>query len=78
VRVGDRMCVFGNLDISHVMSQGTHQEVQEAVQSALRAAARNGGFIMAMTNSHNAVKVENSRWMIESTHRYGTYPLTLN
>jgi hypothetical protein len=33
---------------------------------------------MAMTNSHNAVKVENSRWMIESTHRYGTYPLTLN
>jgi len=77
-RVGDRMCVFGNLDISHVMSQGTHQEVQEAVQSALRAAARNGGFIMAMTNSHNAIKVENSRWMIESTHRYGTYPLTLN
>jgi uroporphyrinogen decarboxylase len=77
-RVGGRMCIFGNLDISHVMSQGTRQEVEEAVKSALRASAKNGGFIMAMTNSHNAVKVENSRWMIESTHRYGTYPLALD
>jgi hypothetical protein len=33
---------------------------------------------MAMTNSHNAVKVENTRWMIEFTHRYGTYPLALD
>jgi uroporphyrinogen-III decarboxylase len=74
-RVGDRMCVFGNLDISHVLSHGTREEVEEAVKYALRVAAQDGGFIMAMTNSHNAVKVENTRWMIEFTHRYGTYPL---
>ena len=54
------------------------EEVKEAVKSALVAAARDGGFIMAMTNSHNAVKVENTRWMIEFTHRYGTYPLGLD
>ncbi|HSR31592.1 MAG TPA: uroporphyrinogen decarboxylase family protein [Anaerolineae bacterium] len=76
-RVGDRMCVFGNLDIAHVLSHGTSQEVEQAVTGALRAAARDGGFIMAMTNSHHAVKVENTRWMIEFTHRYGTYPLML-
>jgi uroporphyrinogen-III decarboxylase len=74
-RVGDRMCVFGNLDISHVLSLGTQEEVEEAVAYALRVAAQDGGFIMAMTNSHNAVKVENTRWMIEFTRRYGTYPL---
>jgi uroporphyrinogen decarboxylase len=74
-RVGDKMCVFGNLDIAHVLSHGTRHEVEGAVRDALRAAARNGGFIMAMTNTHNAVKVENTRWMIEFTHRYGTYPL---
>jgi len=74
-RVGDKMCVFGNLDITHVLSHGTRHEVEGAVRDALRAAAQNGGFIMAMTNSHNAVKVENTRWMIEFTHRYGTYPL---
>ena len=51
------------------------EEVEEAVKYALRVAAQDGGFIMAMTNSHNAVKVENTRWMIEFTHRYGTYPL---
>jgi uroporphyrinogen decarboxylase len=76
-RVGSRMCIFGNLDISHVLSQGTRQEVEEAVKYALRAAAQDGGFIMAMTNSHNAVKVENTRWMLEFTHTYGSYPLAL-
>jgi uroporphyrinogen-III decarboxylase len=77
-RVGNRMCVFGNLDIAHVMSHGTRQEVEAAVEDALRASGEGGGFIMAMTNSHHAVKVENSRWMIEFTHRYGTYPLALD
>lgn len=77
-RVGDRMCIFGNLDIAHVLSQGTRQEVEAAVKAALRAAAQGGGFIMAMTNSHHAVRVENTRWMIEDTHRYGTYPLALD
>jgi len=77
-RVGDKMCIFGNLDISHVLSHGTRQEVEEAVKYALRVAAQDGGFVMAMTNSHNGVKVENSRWMIEFTHRYGTYPLALD
>jgi uroporphyrinogen-III decarboxylase len=77
-RVGKRMCVFGNLDIAHVMSHGTRGEVEEAVKSALRAAAQDGGFVMAMTNSHNAVRVENTRWMIEFTHRYGSFPLVLD
>ena len=76
-RVGDRMCVFGNLDIAHVLSHGTREEVEEAVKYALRVAAQDGGFIMAMTNSHNAVKVENTRWMIDFTHRHGIYPLAL-
>jgi hypothetical protein len=72
------MCIFGNLDIAHVLSHGTREEVEAAVKHALRAAAQDGGFIMAMTNSHNAVRVENTRWMIEFTHRYGTYPLALD
>jgi uroporphyrinogen-III decarboxylase len=76
-RVGDRMCIFGNLDIAHVLSSGTRKEVEEAVKRALEAAAGDGGFIMAMTNSHNGVQVENTRWMIEFTHRYGVYPLAL-
>jgi uroporphyrinogen decarboxylase len=77
-RVGAKMCVFGNLDIAYLLSHGTRQEVEEAVKAALRAAAQDGGFIMAMTNSHHAVKVENTRWMIEFTRRYGSYPLALD
>ena len=74
-RLGKRMCIFGNMDISHVLSEGTREEVESAVKAMLKAAAVDGGFIMAMTNSHNAVRVENTRWMIEDTHRYGTYPI---
>jgi uroporphyrinogen decarboxylase len=74
-RLGKRMCIFGNMDISHVLSEGTREEVESAVKAMLKAAALDGGFIMAMTNSHNGVKVENTRWMIEDTHRYGVYPL---
>ncbi len=77
-RVGDRMCVFGNLDIAHVLSHGTREEVEQAVKHALRVAGQDGGFVMAMTNSHGAVKVENTRWMIEFTRHYGTYPLALD
>lgn len=74
-QLGKRMCIFGNMDISHVLSEGTREEVEAAVKAQLKAAAVDGGFIMAMTNSHNAVRVENTRWMIEDTHRYGVYPL---
>ena len=66
-----------HMDISHVLSEGTREEVEAAVKTMLKDAAVDGGFIMAMTNSHNAVKVENTRWMIEDTHRYGAYPLEL-
>jgi uroporphyrinogen-III decarboxylase len=76
-RLGKRMCIFGNMDISHILSEGTREEVESAVKTMLKAAALDGGFIMAMTNSHNAVKVENTRWMIEDTHRYGVYPIRL-
>jgi uroporphyrinogen decarboxylase len=74
---GKRMCILGNMDISHVLSEGTREEVEAAVKAQLKAAALDGGYIMAMTNSHNAVRVENTRWMIEDTHRYGVYPLKL-
>ncbi|MFA5399514.1 MAG: uroporphyrinogen decarboxylase family protein [Dehalococcoidia bacterium] len=76
-RLGKRMCILGNMDISHVLSEGTREEVEAAVKAQLKAAAMDGGYIMAMTNSHNAVKVGNTRWMIEDTHRYGVYPLNL-
>jgi uroporphyrinogen decarboxylase len=76
-KLGKKMCIFGNMDISHVLSEGTREEVESAVKIMLKDAALDGGFIMAMTNSHNAVKVENTRWMIEDTHRYGVYPLKL-
>jgi len=76
-RLGKRMCIFGNLDISHILSEGTREEVESAVKTMLKDVALDGAFIMAMTNSHNAVKVENTRWMIEYTHRYGNYPINL-
>ena len=55
----------------------TKQEVFDAVKYAIKTAGPGGGFMVSAANMHPAVKVQNLKWMIEATHEYGNYPLTL-
>jgi uroporphyrinogen decarboxylase len=73
--VGDRMCVIGNLDITHIMVDASKEEVFDAVRESIAAAGRGGGYIIAPTNSHADMSVERVRWMVEATEKYGRYPL---
>lgn len=63
--VGDRLCLIGNIDVTHVLVDGTRQEVDEAVRKAV-ADTGGGGFILAPTHTHGGLNVENVRWMIEA------------
>ena len=74
-RVGDRLCLLGNIDVSYVLSQGSRKEVEEAVRKAIEIAGPGGGFIVSTTNMHPAVKPENLKWMVEATKKYGVYPI---
>jgi uroporphyrinogen-III decarboxylase len=77
-RYGDRVCLIGNIDCGELLSRGTPEQVTRTVRDTIRQAAPGGGYIMSSSNTiHSSVKSENYQAMIDATHLYGTYPLTL-
>ena len=76
-KVGDKLCLMGNIDIAHDLTYGTKEEVFNAVKYAIKTAGPRGGFIVSAANMHPNVKVQNLRWMVEATHEFGEYPLNL-
>jgi uroporphyrinogen decarboxylase len=76
-RLGDKICVMGNVDVAHTLPFGSKEDVLKEVKDCICKAASGGGYIMSSSNSiHNAVKVQNFKVMIETTKNYGKYPLT--
>jgi uroporphyrinogen decarboxylase len=73
--VGDRMCLVGNMDITHILVDASREEVFEAVRQSIAAAGKGGGYIIAPTNSHPDMSVERVKWMLEAVEEYGHYPL---
>lgn len=73
--VGGRMCIIGNIDVSHILVDATREEVFEAVRQAIRDAGPGGGYILAPDHSHPGISVERLRWMVEAAEKYGHYPL---
>jgi len=75
--VGDRLCLLGNMDITHILVDASREEVFEAVRQSIEAAGRGGGYIVAPTNSHHGMSVQRLRWMLEAVEEFGHYPLSL-
>lgn len=73
--VGDRMCIIGNIDITHILVDATRDEVYDDVKRHVADAGTGGGYMVAPTNSHPGMTLENLQWMIEATKKYGRYPL---
>ncbi|MHA1411625.1 MAG: uroporphyrinogen decarboxylase family protein [Promethearchaeota archaeon] len=76
-KIGDKLCLMGNIDVAHVLIYGTKEEMYDAVKYAIKVAGSGGGFIVSPANMHPAVKVDNLRWMVEATKKFGNYPLNL-
>ncbi len=74
-RYGDRICLWGNIDLSYTLSLGTEREVSEEVERCISAAAPGGGFILSSSNSYSsAAKFENFLAMVKAGRKYGEYP----
>jgi uroporphyrinogen decarboxylase len=71
--VGDRMCLLGNIDITHILVDASKEEVFEAVRASIQAAGKGGGYIVAPTNSHPDISLERLQWMLEAVERFGHY-----
>ncbi|MHA1467067.1 MAG: uroporphyrinogen decarboxylase family protein, partial [Promethearchaeota archaeon] len=74
-KVGDKLCIMGNIDVAHILVDATKEEVYDAVKYAIKTGGPGGGFVVSAANMHPGVNVPNLRWMAEATKEYGTYPL---
>jgi uroporphyrinogen decarboxylase len=73
-KVGDRMCLVGNLSPSGVLKDGTPEEVEEACRQVIKKAAPGGGFILGSSGSvARYTPMENLEAMVRACERYGTY-----
>jgi uroporphyrinogen decarboxylase len=76
--IGDRLCLIGNIDITHILVDATQEEVFAAVRQAIREAGAGGGYMVAPTNTHPGMDLKHLRWMVEAAEKYGQYPLKLD
>jgi len=75
-KYGHRICLLGNIDCGPLLTWGTPDEVRQATKECIRKGGKGGGLICMSSNSiHSGVKPENYLAMVETIHKYGTYPL---
>lgn len=73
-RVGNRICLMGNIDLLYVVKRGTPQEIEEAVREAIEAAASGGGYILATSDAiRDGTPPEKVKAFCEAGRRYGEY-----
>jgi uroporphyrinogen decarboxylase len=77
-RYGDRLALFGNIDLSYTLTRGTPAEVRAEVRQRIRDLAPGGGYAVGSSNSvTHYVPLENFDAMREATFEYGVYPIRL-
>ncbi|MEJ2250924.1 MAG: uroporphyrinogen decarboxylase family protein [Candidatus Lokiarchaeota archaeon] len=74
-KVGDKICLSGNIDTRYILVKANQEEVEDAVLNAVKALGPTGGGMISPANFHPEISVKNLKWMIKATKKYGTYPL---
>jgi uroporphyrinogen decarboxylase len=76
---GDRICLWGNIDLVQTLPYGTEEDVDLEVKQRIQEAAPGGGYICATANSITGwCKIENIFAMTAAVKKYGTYPIDLD
>jgi len=75
-RIGDRICLMGNIASIEVMLKGNRETVEEACRNAILEGAPGGGFILSISGGLLPyTPPENIDVMIDSAEKYGRYPI---
>jgi uroporphyrinogen decarboxylase len=76
---GNRVCLWGNIDLNYTLTRGTPEEVEAEVKQRIAEAGPGGGFIIGSgCDLPDYCLVDNIRAMAKSVRKYGHYPLTVN
>ncbi len=71
-RIGDRLCLLGNIDLDRFLARGTPQEVDDEVRRKIESIGGDGGYCVGSSNSVTAyVPLANYNAMREAAFRYG-------
>ncbi|MFX1418170.1 MAG: uroporphyrinogen decarboxylase family protein, partial [Promethearchaeota archaeon] len=76
-KVGDKLCLSGNIDTRYILVDANKDEVEKAVKNAIKALGHSGGFMLSPANFHPSISPERLKWMIETTLKFGKYPLKI-
>jgi uroporphyrinogen decarboxylase len=75
-RVGDKLCLIGNLHQLQTLLTGSPEEVEEECRSVIEKGAKGGGFILSASGClSEGTPMENIDAMVNATSKYGTYPI---
>lgn len=70
-RYGKRLCLIGNVDIDHCMTDATEEEIDEVVRDRMAVLGGGGGYIISDSNSVPAgVSIDNIRYIAKSVAKY--------
>jgi uroporphyrinogen decarboxylase len=73
-KLGDRVCLVGNIDCIELLVSGREEEVAEAVSETIKVAAPGGGYILSSSNSiHADVRPSNYLAMVRAGLAHGAY-----
>jgi len=76
-KVGEKLCLSGNIDTRHILVDASKEEVEQAVKKAIKALGYGGGFMLSPANFHPGISVDRLKWMIQVAKTYGVYPLNI-
>jgi len=75
-KVGDRVCLIGNVDLEYTLTRGTPEEVAALTRALIRDIGPGGGYCVGSSNTvPTYVPEPNFRAMVETTLEHGRYPL---
>ncbi|HKJ28189.1 MAG TPA: uroporphyrinogen decarboxylase family protein, partial [Anaerolineales bacterium] len=77
-KLGDRLCLLGNIEIGETLTMGTPEDVEAEVKHRISTLAKGGGYAVGSSNTvAHYVKLDNYKAMIQSTRKYGKYPIEI-
>lgn len=75
-RFGDRLCLFGTIDIQKTLPFGTPKNVADEVKLRMKTCGQGGGLILAPSHSVTPeTPLENVLALVEAVRKYGRYAM---
>lgn len=76
---GNRICVWGNIDLRYTLTRGTPEEVETEVKQRIKECGPGGGYIISSANSiTDYCKLDNVLAMLKAIEKYRDYPISVD